>query len=141
MAGAKQVVNTLLLDSGVLIQAEKDQRVEAVIRKWLSQGATFLIAAPSLTETLRGTPRDAAAQRLINAVGRIEPLSETIASYAGTLLAGRHRGNLTVDAMIVATAVAHNASDIFTTDPHDIGTLAPAGVNVVHLDDVTKTRR
>jgi predicted nucleic acid-binding protein len=122
----------LALDSGALITAEKDSRVEAVIRKWLREGARVLIPAPSLAEAIRGGPKDAAANRIIKAVNHIASTSEAIARDAGARL-GAKRSTETIDALVVATAETYLATDILTTDPSDIRELAGSHVNVIAL--------
>lgn len=122
---------TLALDSGALIAAEKDQRVEAIIRKWLREGATLLIPAVALAEVIRAGPRDAIANRLVAAVGFTPAATEEVARNAGARL-GKGRGDA-VDAMIVATAEMHGANSILTTDPSDLGRLASKYVNVIGL--------
>jgi predicted nucleic acid-binding protein len=122
----------LALDSGVLITAEKDQRVEAIIRKWLREGARLLIPAPAIAEAIRGGPKDAAANRLIKAVNHVANTSEAIGRDAGARL-GSAASAATLDALIVATAEAHLATDILTTDPGDIRGLAGDHVNVIAL--------
>lgn len=128
----------LTLDSGALILAEKNPGVEAIIRKWLLEGSAFFIAAPVLAEVLRGTPNDAIANRLIKTIGTVAPTTETIARDAGALLDGmRNTRTMTVDALVVATAKAHNATDILTTDPEDIGLLSVGlPLNVINVQDV-----
>jgi predicted nucleic acid-binding protein len=122
----------LALDSGALIAAEKDQRVEAIVRKWLREGARILIPAPCLAEAIRGGPKDAAANRLIKAVNQIAPTSEAIARDAGTRL-GPRKSSETIDALVVATAEAYRATDILTTDPDDVRLLASRDLNVIAL--------
>jgi predicted nucleic acid-binding protein len=122
----------LALDSGALIAAEKDPRVEAVIRKWLREGARILIPAPSIAEAVRGGPKDAAANRLIKAVNQVADTSEAIARDAGGRL-GSKRSSKTIDALVVATAEACRATDILTSDPVDIRALAGDCINVIVL--------
>jgi predicted nucleic acid-binding protein len=122
----------LVLDSGALVAAEKDQRIEAVIRKWLREGARVLIPAPAIAEAIRGGPRDAAANRIIKAVTAVATTSETIARSAGERL-GRRGSSETVDALVVAIAEAHFATDILTSDPRNIRSLAGTQVNVIAL--------
>jgi predicted nucleic acid-binding protein len=129
VARAKDLV--LALDSGALIAAEKDQRVEAVIRKWLAEGAQVLIPAPVLAETTRGSRNDAAVNRLVKAVGFVPSVTEAIARHAGSRLAGR-RG-MTVDALIIATASAHGATDMLTTDADDCRQLDNGTMNIIAL--------
>jgi predicted nucleic acid-binding protein len=122
----------LALDSDALIAAEKDPRVEAVIRKWLHEGARILISAPAIAEAVRGGPKDAAANRLIKAVNHVANTSEAIARDAGRRL-GSKRSSKTIDALVVATAEAYLATDILTTDPVDIRTFASNRINVIVL--------
>lgn len=122
----------LALDSGALIAAEKDQRVEAIIRKWLREGSRILIPAPSIAESIRGGPRDAPANRLIKAVNDVANTSEAIARDAGGRL-GATGSSETIDALVVATAEAYRATDILTTDPGDIRRLAGSRINVIAL--------
>jgi predicted nucleic acid-binding protein len=122
----------LVLDSGVLISAEKDQRVEAMIHKWLREGARILIPAPCIAEVLRGHAKDAPANRLIKAVNKVGDTTEAIARDAGRRI-GAARASQTVDALVVATAGAHNATDILTTDARDLRALAGSRVNIIEL--------
>ena len=122
----------LALDSGALIMAEKDERVEAIIRKWLREGARLVIPAPCVAEAIRGGSTDAAANRLIKAVNNVAGTSESIARRAGTTL-GRKRSSSTIDALVVATAEANLATDILTSDPIDIRHLANSRMNVIAL--------
>jgi predicted nucleic acid-binding protein len=136
----------LVLDSGALIVAESDERIEAVLRKYLREGAFVLIPSVCLAECIRGGPRDVAANRLIKAIGRVEPIDESLARAAGALLAecpsdsgkrssqGRSnivRSALTIDAMVVAIADAHKATDILTSDRSDIASLADGRLNII----------
>ncbi len=122
----------LALDSGALILADKDPRVEAVIRKWLREGARLLIAAPSIAEVIRGGPKDATANRLIKAVSNVANTSEAISRDAGARL-GSKRSSATIDAIVVATAEAYRATDILTSDPADVRDLASSHINVIAL--------
>jgi predicted nucleic acid-binding protein len=122
----------LVLDSGALIAAEKDARVEGVIRKWLREGAQLVIPAPAIAESIRGRPQDAAANRLIKAVNRVADTSEVIARDAGARLSSK-KSSETIDALIVATAEANHATDILTTDPFDIRHIASTHINVIAL--------
>ncbi len=122
----------LALDSGALIAAEKDPRVEAILRLWLSRGARIIVPAPVLAEGLRGTAKDAAANRLIAAIGNVPSTTEAVARDAGKRLAGTSPPP-TIVALIVATAVASGATDILTTDERDMRRLLHEPVNVIGL--------
>jgi predicted nucleic acid-binding protein len=122
----------LALDSGAIIAAEKDRRIEAVIRKWLREGARLLVPAPAIAESIRGRPQDAAANRLVKAINNVANTTEAIARDAGARLASSNSAQ-TIDALVVATAHAYFATDILTTDPDDIRDLAHADINVIAL--------
>jgi predicted nucleic acid-binding protein len=122
----------LAFDSGALIAAENDPRVEAVLCKWLREGARILIPAPALAEVIRGGPKDAVANRLIRAVNDVADTSETIARNAGARL-GACKSSATIDALVVATAEAYRATDILTTDPVDIRNLAGPQINIIAI--------
>ncbi len=122
----------IALDSGALVLAEKGERVEAVMRKYLREGASFVIPAPVLAESMRGSVRDAAANRLVKAVGNVTPTTEHIARRAGERL-GKARSSSTVDALVVVTAESCGATDMLTTDTTDIRRLASGSFNIIHL--------
>lgn len=122
---------TLALDSGALIHAEKDLRIEAVIRKWMHEGGNVLIPSVALAEVIRSGSSDAAANRLIKAISHVASIDEGIARDAGARLA-RAKGQ-TLDALIVATAEKYHATDILTSDPKDIEALASPDVNIIAL--------
>ncbi len=118
-----------MLDSGPLIAAGKSENVEAIVRRWRTGGARFLIAAPSIAESIRGGARDAAANRLIKAIGHVEPTTENISRNAGALLANA-RSKKTVDAIVVATANHCRVTDLLTSDPDDMRLFAGASLNI-----------
>jgi predicted nucleic acid-binding protein len=103
--------------------------VKAIIRRWRAAGAQFIIAAPSLAESIRGGPRDAEANRLIKAVDCVVSTTEPIARRASESL-GTLQSKSTVDAIIVASAQAAHATDILTSDPDDMRLLAGASMNI-----------
>jgi uncharacterized protein (DUF3084 family) len=119
----------LLLDSGALIAASKNENVKAIVSRWRTAGARFVIAAPSLAESIRGGPRDAAANRLIRSIDRVVPTTEPIARRAGVFL-GTLQSDSTIDAIIVASAQAAHATDILTSDPDDMRLIAGNTINV-----------
>ena len=119
----------LLLDSGALIAAGKNEHVKAIVSRWRNAGARFIIAAPSLAESIRCGSRDAAANRLIKAVDRVVPTTEAIARRAGVLLGTLHSDS-TIDAIIVSSAQAAHATDILTSDPDDMRLFAENAINI-----------
>jgi predicted nucleic acid-binding protein len=133
--GAKKVTPSelvLALDAGAIISAEKDERVEATIRKFLAEGARIVIPVPVIAECIRGGPTDAVANRLIKAINNVVPTSEAIARAAGARL-GATGSSETIDALVVASAEAAGANNILTTDPTDIGRLNNETLNIIGL--------
>ena len=122
----------LLLDSGALIAAGKSENIEAIVRRWRLAGAQFVIAAPSIAESIRGGPKDAPANRLINAISHVEPTTEHISRNAGALL-GIFQSKKTIDAIIVATATHCRVTDILTSDPDDMRLLAGDSLNIYSI--------
>jgi len=79
------------------------------------------VSIPSVVvaETIRDTARDAPVNRVINAVGQVDPVDEGTGRIAGALL-GATRATATIDALVVATAVAAGGAVILTGDPDDL---------------------
>ncbi len=108
----------LVLDSGAVIGLSRgDQRVRAVLRRALELGMDVRIPVVVLSETLRGSPRDAPVHRVRNAVD-VFPTTEAIAKVAAGLL-GKTGGKNTADALVAAEALASHA-DLVTSDPEDM---------------------
>jgi predicted nucleic acid-binding protein len=145
MAARKRV---LAIDSGPLICAGSDERVEATIQEFYDGGATFMIAAPSLAEVIRGSATDAAANRLIKRARWIVATDDAIAREAGRRIAAfvpkgskkaskavEYPKSWTIDAIVIATAIRNGATDVFTSDGRDMRALADGELNVIALDD------
>jgi predicted nucleic acid-binding protein len=115
----------LILDSGgVLALAADDQNARAVLTLAVRRGVPVIVPAPVVTETVRGTPRDAPVNRVINAVGEVVPVDERLARFAGALIGSTRSHAGAVDALVVATATAAGGGVVLTSDPNDIARLA-----------------
>ena len=115
----------LILDSGAVFALAAGQpRARQVVERALRERTLLVIPAVVITETTRGTARDARVNRVLSAVQDIAPVTESVAREAGRLLATANVGNATVDALIVAEAVLHGPALILTGDLADIGALA-----------------
>ena len=123
---------TLVLDSGALILSERDPLIDALLKKWASEGASIIIPAIALTEATRGGPRDATINRIVHAVELVASIDEPIARSSGRKLARRKNAG-TVDAVIMASAEQHQATDIATTDPTDMKALSEGAINIIPL--------
>lgn len=126
MAGrrrARQVGGTVVLDADGLTKAARaDQRVQALLTSARNRDARVVVSAVTLAQVLRGTPRDAAAHRVVNRVTLL-PVTADIARAAGSLL-GSTGLTATVDAIVAATAGgAPGPVLLLTSDPHDLGQL------------------
>ena len=122
---------TVALDSGFLIAVAKDgRRVDALLRKMRSEKVRIVVPSPVLAETTRNAFVDAPIYQFLKTIDSIFPVDAAVAFDAGRRL-GRAKlpATCTLDALIVATAVAARATIIVTSDPGDIKALA--------LDDLT----
>ncbi len=121
----------LILDSGAVIAlARNDPRARAVLTAAWEIGADVSIPAIVLAETVRGAADDAPVNRVIEAVGRVLPVDEPIGRTAGSLLAASGT-NATVDAVVVASALAVGGAVVLTGDPDDLGPSAARHPEVV----------
>ena len=115
----------LILDSGALSALAKgDARVVAWLYRATQRQMMVGIPAPVLAETLTGQPRDAAVYRVLEKDKAVLPTTADIAAHAGSLRHRAARPDLTVDAMIVATAAKHPRSIVLTGDMADMSLLA-----------------
>jgi predicted nucleic acid-binding protein len=115
----------LILDSGAVIAlARRDVRARAALAAAWEAGAEVVLPAVVVAETVRGNgPRDAGVNRIVAAVGDVTNLDEATARLAGSLLA-QAASNATVDALVVAEAVAGGGGVVLTGDADDIERLA-----------------
>ncbi|MFN8035591.1 MAG: PIN domain-containing protein [Acidimicrobiia bacterium] len=87
----------------------------------LDEGHNVAVPAVVVAETVRGGPRDAPVNRLLNRVV-IDPADESTARRAGELLA-MTESDATIDALVVAAAERRSPSVVVSRDP-DIARLA-----------------
>jgi predicted nucleic acid-binding protein len=126
MAGKPEAAapERLILDSGAVIAlARAEPRALAFLRRALELDADVVVPVVVLAETLRGGRTDAAVNRVLNNVGQIGATLPGVGRVAGALL-GASRSNDTVDAMVVAEAVARGGGQVLTSDPSDLRRLA-----------------
>jgi len=94
-------------------------------------GAEVLVPAVVVAETVRGDgPRDAPVNRVINAVDAVTGTDEPAARIAGRLL-GQARSKSTIDALVVAAAIANGGGRIVTGDVGDLRTLSQGSPEVI----------
>lgn len=107
MAGRRIAVGgTLVLDAeGLSKLAAGDARTRAYLESARSRGAKVAVSAITLTEVLRGGPRDASAHRVLSRI-TVVPVTAQIARRAGELLGstGLAGHRCAIDAVVAATA-------------------------------------
>ena len=127
MAGQRVVVGgTLVLDSeGVSKLAAGDARTRAYFDSARARRAKVAASAITLTETLRGGPRDATVHRVLSRV-IVVPVTAQIARRAGELLGatGLSGHRCAIDAVVAATALElERPIVLLTSDPDDMNRL------------------
>ena len=127
MAGRRVAVGgTLVLDSeGLSKLAAGDARARAHLETALARRARVAVSAITLTEVLRGGPRDAAVHRVLSRI-TVVPVSPEIARRAGELLGatGLSGHRCAIDAVVAATALElERPLVLLTSDPDDLSRL------------------
>ena len=123
LSAAFAVPDAIVLDSGALsAAAEGDVRVRAELSVAEELGVRVHVSTVTLTEVLRGHPRDARIHSLLAALDQ-DPVTPEIGRAAGELL-GPTRRHDTVDAIIAITAERSGSRvRLLTGDRTDLGGL------------------
>jgi predicted nucleic acid-binding protein len=107
------------------------RRAQAVLAEAARRNALVRIPTAVLTETYRGTRRDAGIDRILGHGNRVVPLDHRTARLAGQLLGRDGLDSChAVDATVVATAVRLGGAVVVTSDPQDLRSLARQHPNV-----------
>jgi predicted nucleic acid-binding protein len=127
MAGRRIAAGgTLVLDSeGLAKLAAGDARTRGYLDSARARGAGVAVSAITLTEILRGGPRDAAVYRVLSRI-TVVPVSPEIARRAGELLGqtGLSGHRCAIDAVVAATALGFQRPVVLlTSDPDDLNRL------------------
>jgi predicted nucleic acid-binding protein len=133
----------LILDSGAVIAlSRQEERARAYLQRALELDADVIVPVVVLAETLRGGPRDAQVNRVLKAIGEVEPTSAMTGRVAGSLLGATGMDD-TIDAIVVAEAVTRGGGRILTSDPVDLSALAEgqASVRIDSLAPPSRRRR
>lgn len=134
---------TLVLDSDGLVKlAVGDARARAFLQTARERGARVAVSAVTLTEVLRGGPRDACVHRVLSRIV-VLPVSPELGRQAGELLgaSGLTGHRCALDAVVAATALGlPRPLVLLTSDPDDLARLVdepdrPKGqrIAVVHV--------
>lgn len=147
-----RAAGVLVLDNEGVSKAATDRAMYARLKVAYEDGHRVVTSAAILTETLRGTSRDAEVRRVLARVA-IEPVTEVIGQRAGHLIgAAGMSARQAVDAMVAATAIEQaeqaEAADrvpsviIVTSDLPDLTKLVAgrSGVAVVHVGKLGQSR-
>ena len=117
---------SLVLDSeGLSKLASGDPRARAFLATAIRRRARVCASAITLTQVLRGGPRDAAFHRVLTRIALL-PVTPEVARRAGELLGATglsgHRG--AIDAVVAVTALGlDRPSVLLTSDPGDLNRL------------------
>jgi predicted nucleic acid-binding protein len=127
MAGRRVAAGgTLVLDSdGLSRLAAGDGLARAHLETAIARRARVAVSAITLTEVLRGGPRDAAVHRVLSRI-TVVPVSLEIARRAGELLGvtGLSGHRYAIDAIVAATALGLERPVVMlTSDLDDLGRL------------------
>jgi predicted nucleic acid-binding protein len=116
----------LVLDcEGLVKLAAGDHRVRAFLETARERGARVIVSAITLTEVLRGGPRDASVHRVLSRI-TVQPVSAELGRRAGELVGttGLSGHRCAIDAVVAATALELARSVVLlTSDPHDLSKL------------------
>jgi predicted nucleic acid-binding protein len=128
MAGRRIAAGgTLVLDAEGLVKlAAGDARTRGYLDSAAARGARVAVSAITLTEALRGVPRDAPTHRVLSRI-TVVPVSAAIARRAGELLGttGLSGHRCAIDAVVVATTLdLERPVVLLTSDPGDVSRLA-----------------
>ena len=128
-------LSSVVLDATAISIASDDQsEVRAALRRWEEDGVDLFVAAATLTEVLRGHPRDALIHRLLLGL-KVRVIDEDLGRAAGERI-GRTkvRGNATLDALVaeVASSLPRPVA-VLTADYDDITALVDPDVMVLDI--------
>jgi predicted nucleic acid-binding protein len=114
----------LIVDSGAVIAlARGDKRVRLLLEAAIDEGLATIVPPVVIAETTRGGPRDAPVNQVLKTFDVVSTIDGEIGRTAGRLL-GRAASEATMDALIVATAIALGGGRIVTGDVDDLRALA-----------------
>ena len=128
-------IRAVVLDASAITEAaDPRSSVRQILRRWQDESADLVIAASTLTEVLRGHPRDALIHRLLAAL-RIRVIDAPLGQAAGERI-GRTftRGNVTLDALVAELASSlPRPVAVLTADVKDITALVDPDVMVLDI--------
>ncbi len=129
------LIRSVVLDATALTAASQAHSdIRGVLRRWQDDGANLVTTAATLTEVLRGHPRDAAIHRLL-ATLNVRVIDAPLGQSAGERI-GRtqSRGNVTLHALVaeVASSLPRPVA-LLTSDVDDLRALVDTDVMVLDI--------
>ncbi len=129
------LIRSVVLDASALTAASQAHSdIRGVLRRWQDDGANLVTTAATLTEVLRGHPRDAAIHRLLASLN-VRVIDAPLGQAAGERI-GRtqSRGNVTLDALVaeVASSLPRPVA-LLTSDVDDLQALVDPDVMVLNI--------
>ena len=134
---ALRIIRSLVLDASALSAAsDETSLLRFQLRKAAERGARLYTTSATLTEVLRGKPRDAKTNQFLSAID-VQVIDEKIGRGAGTRIGKTSmRGNVTIDAILVEVAsLLPQPVAIMTSDFKDINGLADPDMMILDLAD------
>ncbi len=128
-------IRSVVLDATALTTAaDEHSDARGALRRWQEDGADVLTTAATLTEVLRGHPRDAHIHRLLASL-TIRVVDEHLGRAAGERIGRRAmRGNVTLDALVAELASSlPRPVVVLTSDVDDITALVDDDVMVLDI--------
>ncbi len=129
------LIRSVVLDASALTMASDSRsEVRRVLRRWQDDGADLVTTAATLTEVLRGHPRDATIHRLLASLN-IRIVDAQLGQAAGERIGRTNsRGNVTLDALVaeVASSLPRPVA-LLTADVEDLQALVDADVMVLDI--------
>jgi len=125
----------VVLDAtAITVASDERSEVRRLLRRWADEGVDLVVAAATLTEVLRGHPRDALIHRLLSSL-KVRVIDEDLGRAAGERI-GRTkvRGNATLDALVAEVASSlPRPVVVLTADYDDITALVDPDVMVLDI--------
>lgn len=132
-------IRSVVLDASALTEAAlNDSNTRGVLRRWQGDGVDILTTAATLTEVVRGHPRDALIYRLLSSM-QVRVVDEDLGRAAGQRIGrriGRRsvRGNATLDALVAELASClPRPVVVLTADVDDMTALVDDDVLVLDI--------
>ncbi len=129
------LIRSVVLDATALTAASQAHSdIRGVLRRWQDDGANLVTTAATLTEVLRGHPRDAAIHRLLASLN-VRVIDAPLGQAAGERIGRtKTRGNVTLDALVaeVASSLPRPVA-LLTSDVDDLQALVDPDVMVLDI--------